>query len=399
MNKKPKHKSPRYWDRSMAPVALLIIVIAWFIGAARSEEALAPYMKQVIPGTQYIEPGPGDTYSAWKSAKKEKLLGYIAVGRAHGYGGEMTVAAAVDTAGKVLHTLVISHKETSAFFKRVSGSNFPGTLEVKSYADAFLLGGDLDGITGATLSSRALAGAVRRAARKAAVENLGVEDIPEPAPSIRFGLPEIILLLLFAVGIIGRMSKFKYTKTARWVSMLTGMVFLGFVFNLPLTIVLINKMLLGFWPQWQTYLYWYLLVGGVLLIYAVDNKNPYCEWFCPFGAAQDCLAVIGGGKLRVPDKFRVPLRWFPRLLALGAIVIALIYRNPGISSYEVFGAMFHLVGSTFLFALLAVVLVVSLFMKRPWCAYLCPMRPVTDFVRLSRNWIKEKVNRPGAVKS
>jgi polyferredoxin len=230
---------------------------------------------------------------------------------------------------------------------------------------------------------------VRQASRKIAVKNLEFPAIPEFSPRIQFGFPEAILIALFAFGIVGRMRRFKHKKAARWVSMLVGLAVLGFLYNTPLTIVWINKLLLGFWPQWQTHLYWYLLILGILFIFTIDNKNPYCDWFCPFGAAQECLSVVGGAKLRIPNRVHSLLRWLQRALALSAIVIALVFRNPGISSYEVFGVFFRLIGSNFLFVLLGIVLVASLFLRRPWCSYLCPLRPVTDFIRLIRNGIRD----------
>jgi polyferredoxin len=171
--------------------------------------------------------------------------------------------------------------------------------------------------------------------------------------------------------------------------MLVGMGVLGFVYNRPLTLVFINKMLLGFWPEWRLNLYWYILLAGIVLIIAVGKKSPYCEWFCPFGSAQECLGIIGGAKRRIPDRAHILLRWFQRVLALSAIALALLSRNSSISSYEVFGAFFHLIGSSFNFALLGVVLIATLFLKRPWCSYLCPLRPVSDFIRLISNWIRE----------
>jgi polyferredoxin len=222
-----------------------------------------------------------------------------------------------------------------------------------------------------------------------ASKDLGFEVPPEPSPRILFGLPEISLIVLFAFGIAVRSRRFKPKKAARWISMLLGLIFIGFAFNKPLTIVLINKMLLGFWPEWQLHLYWYLLLAGILFVYTADNRNPYCEWFCPFGSAQECLGIIGGVKARIPDPAHSLLRWFQRFLALGAITIALLYRNPSISSYEVFGAFFRLIGTNFHFILLGIVLLASLFIRRPWCSYLCPLRPVTDFIKLMRSWVKE----------
>ncbi|MCP4749620.1 MAG: 4Fe-4S binding protein [Proteobacteria bacterium] len=50
-------------------------------------------------------------------------------------------------------------------------------------------------------------------------------------------------------------------------------------------------------------------------------------------------------------------------------------------------------GSGLQFALLGLVGIASIFVKRPWCRYLCPIRPLYEFVRFNRRWIKEKWNR------
>jgi polyferredoxin len=169
--------------------------------------------------------------------------------------------------------------------------------------------------------------------------------------------------------------------------MLSGIVVLGFMYNKVLTMIFINKILLGYWPQWQTNLYWYLLVVGILLFLILENYHFYCERICPFGAAQECIGAIGGAKRELPKKVRGVLRWVQRGLSLGLILVALVYSNPAVYNFEISGAFFNLIGSTFLFALLGVMLISALFLKRPWCRYLCPIRPVADYIRLGRNWI------------
>ena len=98
------------------------------------------------------------------------------------------------------------------------------------------------------------------------------------------------------------------------------------------------------------------------------------------------MGVIGGAKLTGSSKYRRLFVWLQRGLAWGAIVIALLFRNPGLSSYEVFGTLFSFTGSSILFVLLGIILVMSLFVKRPWCNYLCPLDPVYDIIRLVRGW-------------
>lgn len=384
-----KKTSFQKWDRILAVTALIILVCAWFAGTFRAQTDLHLFLNHALPEADHFTPVSGGNYAAWKDSNEEELIGYVAVGSGHGYGGDLHLAVALALDGSVTGLAVVDHKETAAFFGRVIRRGVLDDLKGKNFNDPFILDQDVDSIAGATYSTRALVDAARLATRRIASKNLGYTVPPEPSPKIQFGIPEAVLVGLFLFGIIGRLRRFKFKKTARWISMLTGLFILGFVFNKPLTLVLVNKMLLGFWPQWQPHLYSYILLAGILFVTTIDNKNPYCEWFCPFGSAQECLAVIGGGKKRPPKNVHSALRWFQRALALGAITIALLYRNPSISSYEVFGAFFHLIGTNFHFVLLGVVLVAALFIRRPWCSYLCPLRPVTDFIRLVRNWIRD----------
>ena len=190
---------------------------------------------------------------------------------------------------------------------------------------------------------------------------------------IKFGVPEIVLIALFATGYFAHRGGFKCQKVARWGSLLIGLIVLGFIYNAPLTIAHFNSLLLGFWPNWQDHIYWYLLLGGIFFVVAVDGKNPYCTWFCPFGAAQECLGAIGGAKLWTPGKYRYSFKLMQRFLAWSAIILGLVMRNPGISSYEIFGTLFSFNGVIAQWIILVIILLLSLFVRRPWCEFLCPI--------------------------
>ena len=255
------------------------------------------------------------------------------------------------------------------------------------------LSSDVDGVSGATYSSRAILEASKKGNKFVAAKVLNLDVPKEESPSIKFGGAEIVLIILFAVGYFAHKKSFKYTKIARWGTMLVGLFVLGFYYNQPFSLSLINQLLLGYFPPIESHLYWYLILGGVFLVFTVDNKNPYCQWFCPFGAAQECLGVIGGAKHRSVGKFKNVFKWSLRIITLVAIIVALLFRNPGVTSYEVFGTLFKLTGSNYQFAVLGIVLVASLFIKRPWCTYLCPLRPATEHLTHVRGWILNKWKR------
>jgi len=181
-----------------------------------------------------------------------------------------------------------------------------------------------------------------------------------------------VLILLFALGVTQRRLRGRPRQVLRWTTLIAGLVFIGFAFNAPFVLAHINMVLLGYWPEWQTHIYWYILIAGLLLFKAKDEWNIYCYDFCPFGAAQEVLGAIGGARPR-PVRWPRVLLWGQRLITLAAVSLALLYRNPGLSSFEIFGTAFRLEGSNFQFALLAIIVLASLFAYRPWCRHLCPL--------------------------
>lgn len=383
------------WERIIAVGTLFLIAFIWILGAVRAEADIFPALEDAMPAADHFERESNGLYAAWGDSAGETLLGYVAIGRASGYGGPLELAVAVDLEGQITGVSVVRHKETPAWFARVLDSDMLDTLTGKSFDDPFKIGGDIDGVTGATYSVRALAEAALVGSHTAA-EVLGLDVPPRESPKIQFGIPEITVLALFVVGYIGHQRNFRWKKQAQWGSMLTGLIVLGFLFNLPLTMAYFSKFILGYWPQWQTNLYWYFLIGGILFVVTADNKNPYCEWFCPFGAAQECMGAIGGARLYPMRRYSHWIQWGQRGLALAAILLGVFFRNPGLSSFEIFGTLFGFVGSSIQFVILAMVLIVALFVKRPWCNYLCPIHSVVELIRVFRKWTKElwqKINQ------
>jgi len=383
---KTRHQTDRIW----AWIAVAALFAAYLAGIWTYDGGVKESISKIAPGADRIEAGPRQTFTAFQNGIR---TGYLAVGQADGYGGPLQVAVRTDKEGTILDLRVVSHKETRAFFKRVESTRFLEKFLKKNFSDQLVPGGDIDTVTGATYTVQALAEAVRQGSRAVAGEQLGLElTSPDPV-KVQFGVPEGLLVLLYLAGFAGQRPGFRHKKALRWIMLITGLFFLGFWYDIPLTLSRINSFLLGYWPEWQTHLYWYLLVGGILFIFTVDNKNGYCAWFCPFGAAQDCMGAIGGAEWNLPRRFRRFLLWTQRVLAWSAIAAALIFRNPGVSSYEVFGTLFSFTGSTILFALLAIILLVSLFVKRPWCRFLCPLGPVFGLIRTARTWLLEKWRR------
>ena len=179
----------------------------------------------------------------------------------------------------------------------------------------------------------------------------------------------------------------------RWATLLSGMVLLGFIYTAPLTISQIIALLSGYWPDWHNNLYWYLLIGGIIFVTTVDAKNPYCYWFRPFGAFQETLAQLTGATVCRPRQWKDFLVWLPRILALAAIVLGLIFRQPGLAGYEPFATLFDLRGTAVEWGLLVVTILTSLIIYRPFCNFICPIDPIVEFISAARRLGKDTWNQ------
>jgi NosR/NirI family nitrous oxide reductase transcriptional regulator len=376
--KDPKLAIKAGWNQWLVGISILAVAAAWLVGYFTSGSDVAPFVTNVIPTAVKIEKR-GDLYVGL-AGDGEQIVGYAAIGQAPGYGGPIEMLVGMDPDGKITGVRIVQQRETPGFFRLVESQGLLEQFLHKSVSDPLVLGQDLDAVSGATFSAEGVAAAARQAVNQIAAQGLGVTRPPEQHP-IQFGIPEIALVLLYAAGYWGhRQRNGALKRGVRWGTMLAGMVIVGFVYTLPLTIAQVITFLSGFWPDWHSHLYWYMLIGGILFVTTVDAKNPYCSWFCPFGAVQECLAKMSGAKYYRPRRFSDLLTWIQRGLALAAIVLGLALRRPGIAGYEPFATLFDLRGTAVQWIFLVVIILVSLLVYRPFCNYLCPLDPVVDFI-------------------
>lgn len=376
-------------ERFLGVFASGLLLFAGFLGFNRSESSIVPYLNQLVNGNEQFEQISKNTYKV-VSVQGEFESGFIVIGEGNGYGGPLKVAALIDTNTSVRKLIVIEDNETPGYVEKVHDQKFHRQLIDKNYHHSFKLEDDLDAVSGATYTSAAIAEATKIACYTIAQEQKGIQ-LPELIkPSIKFGIPELLLIALYIMSLLSVYFKLKWKKTLRWIIMILGLLTLGFWFSVPLSLLKINSIIIGYWPQWHTNLYWYLLIGGGLITLISTNKRIYCNWICPFGAAQSCLGLIGGAKNSIKGKGKNYIVWIQRGLAFIAIATALYFRNPGKFSYEIFGTFFDFTGSSILFAITALYVLASMVIKRPYCNTLCPITPVEEFLLMFKRWIIPK---------
>jgi len=260
-------------ENVLAICTLMTLVTAAVIGFNRSLSDITEHFQTLLPGPIRFEKTGFESYQAFKQGSGVPV-GYITVKKANGFGGPLKVAVSVDPDRTVLNAIVVEHRETPSWFDKVMKSPLIRSLKGKSYKDSFEIGKDVDGITGATYTTRAVIQSVKEASRKIALNELNLPKPDQKPSGFQLGYPEVSLALLLATGFFGiKYTSGKTKKRIRWLLMLSGLAIIGFMLNHPLTLVDINKFLMGYWPDLHYQLYWYLLIFGVLLIFLTTGMK------------------------------------------------------------------------------------------------------------------------------
>lgn len=367
----------------MAMISLVLIIFAGVFGIRKEAGEVIDFLDGITPEGHRAESINGERFVLFRDNNQSPDL-YLINESAPGYGGEMEVSILLDTAGIIRDLKVIKHRETPSFLAKIEKRGFINSLKGKSYDDPFIPGDDIDAVTGATYTSETIIRCAQEGSKKVAQDQLNLEVSAMETPSLKIGIPEISLIALYMLALFGVYTKTRHKKTIRWITMIGGLAILGFWFSVPLTLSRINTFLLGYFPDWHTQLFWYLMMVGFLMTIMLTGKNIYCTWICPLGGLQECFGLLGPARKRFSRKFNRTVTWIQRGVALLAILLALYFRNPVKLNYEIFGVSLSLTGPTYLFIVTGLFLLASIFIKRPYCNYLCPITPISDFIQIFR---------------
>ncbi|HHT43662.1 MAG TPA: RnfABCDGE type electron transport complex subunit G [Firmicutes bacterium] len=92
-----------------------------------------------------------------------KIVGYAFVGEGNGYGGVVRVLVGVDEdTDQILNVKILSHTETPGLGSRIEDEGFRSQFAGKTAQDPIAINQDIDNLSGATISARATAEAVRK---------------------------------------------------------------------------------------------------------------------------------------------------------------------------------------------------------------------------------------------
>jgi hypothetical protein len=320
-------------------------------------------------------------------------VGYVTSSEGQGYGGPITVVMAWSPDGTVLDVRVTDHFEDLPWFDTLYSKNFFRQYIGREYSQPLMLGDDINAISGATVSSVGVSLGVQ-VGREMVSEQLG-DPIPVPKEPIDFGLAE--WLLLVGIGTVVTIRSVPRLRRWRWPRFLTltfSFVVLGVWLAIPLSLTNFAAWLVGYGPNLETGLIFYILVLGVVGLAILAGKNYYCFWLCPFAAVQELTHFLGGINLRPRIGWRRLLANSRYFLLWATLFLVLLLNNPTVSLFEPWNALFSLKGDALQWVLVILTLAVAFFNYNFWCYYLCPVGATMDIIlkvrrEVTHSWGKQ----------
>lgn len=341
--------------------------------------------RALMPDAASFEPLNGTIAAALDASGTTR--GYVGVSSAVGYGGPMLVGVAVRPDGSLGTPIIFTHKETQAYLGKIEQQGFFSQFDSLRADDALTPGFDVDAVSGATLSSYAVAQAVNESAHAIAAHALKLTPKKAGLPW-RAGVQELVLAALFALGILT--SLWKKLAKYRLILLSFSIVLLGFWLNRSFSLAYVLAGCMGFFPDVARNLGWYIVLAGVLLPPLILGKNPYCAFVCPLCGVQELTHKISHVNLATGSFLKLA-RALRHVFLFAALFLGFFSLNPSTASYEPFGTIFGLNGENWNWYLLAAMLVASFFFHRFWCHAFCPAGTLLDFVALKRREAGKKL--------
>ena len=192
--------------------------------------------------------------------------------------------------------------------------------------------------------------------------------IPQNYTKEIFSIKNILVILVILISVI--VPIFAKNKVYRYIQLVTNILILGAWSGTFLSLsMIVNFVSNGF--NSIEILIPVLLIITAFIIPLFGMKQHYCSWVCPYGASQEIIHSISPFKISISNKVFKLLKAFQKTLWTIIILILCFGIYFEIMDYEAFSIFIInqidipiiIIGSLFL--------LLSLFVKRPYCRFVC----------------------------
>lgn len=297
-----------------------------------------------------------------------------------GYGGPVPLKIHIKD-GRVAAVEAEPNAESPDFFNRAK--ELLNHWQNKSVDEA--LAEEVDAVSGATFSSRAIIANMQRGLAYAkqhgqwgedgSVGALGTSASPiegGSAGALGTSAPPIVALIVVLLGAV--VPLFYNNRRLHLVQLAVNVVVLGLWTGTFVSYTLFLRIFAGGVSLSAIGAFAApLLMLIVALIYPLaDRSGHYCANICPFGSAQELAGKLSRRKLRITPRVLKLLSVLRNLLWGMLMALLLTGTCTAWIDYELFTAFLYSSASVWVTVLAALFLVLSVWVPRPYCRFVCP---------------------------
>jgi transcriptional regulator of nitric oxide reductase len=251
-------------------------------------------------------------------------------------------------------------------------------MQRRQLAELDLVEAEIEGVSGATMTSMAVAEALVRATAEYQQSAGRQDQSTRSRPPV--GLRDAGTMLVVLAAVVIGLTSFRARRLVRTGLLWLLIVYLGLVNGDMLS----QAMLVG-WSQhgvpWRTSAGLVLLTAAALLLTVTTRRNLYCSHMCPHGAAQQLLKNRLPWRVRVPRPLLRGLVLIPPLLLAWCVVVAMTGLPFSLVDIEPFDAWVFRVAGWPTIAIAVVGLTASLFVPMAYCRFGCPTGALLNYLR------------------
>jgi NosR/NirI family nitrous oxide reductase transcriptional regulator len=363
-------------------------------GSRFEKEPALGDLRLLFPDAVAIEPDPGDPSLIRVRGPDDIPLGWAlrtspAADRVIGYQGPTDALVGFDTENRVAGVAVLESFDNEPYVGYVRDDlAFRGLwrgMPIVELAGIAPAATGVEGVSGATMTSQAVAEGIVRAARER--QDRGPAATGSVAGAVAAWLrgiepPQWGAIGLIAIGVVTAFTRLRGSWFGRLALPVAVLAYLGFGAG-----ALLSQAQTWGWAQAgvpRGAVVLAVLAVAAVLLPATTRRNVYCSHLCAHGAAQQLLVRFAKPKGRVPAWLRPWLTGLPWALLALAILTAAIPLPLNLVDLEPFDAYLPLVAGIPALVIFAAGLLASAREPMAYCRHACPTGALLDHLRLNR---------------
>lgn len=322
-----------------------------------------------------------DPFVYYEAYNKNRLIGHCfysmdVAPEERGYGGFMQILVGLDKADNIKNLRILYHNETPQYTRIITRPEFLDQFKGKSHGDAFVVGEDVDVITHATISSRAVAMILKTSVHKLQAAIHEYKEIRPSKHPLNLDVDFYITILIITFLLVAFYLK---KSLLRYAGLLISAVYFGFVKANFISMSNLGSIFLWRLPDPRSNVAWYVFIfSGIGLTFVFARF--YCTYMCPFLGLQIFLNKICKFNIEITMELRKRLRRIRYILLWMLTILVLMLNNKNLVNYEPFSTVFLKSGSVVAWCIVVIVLGLSLFHNQLFCNYFCAAGAFLDIL-------------------